>query len=480
MKAAHLHLSNPDAQILVTFFTKSLNETIKSLITKFYRHYRDADPDWAMIHIRHGWGGSSKEGVYSDACRRAGLSPMTLSDAKVFATRDKEPFDVVCQHLIDNASIEKFYDHVLIDEGQDFPSSFYKLAYSITKGQRDRKNIVWAYDELQNILNVKIRSPEELFGTASDGQPVVSLDRAAQGLPKGAENDILLSKCYRNQREVLVVAHALGFGIYHDIVQLLESAEHWEDVGYRLREGNLAQLGSDIVIERPAENSPISLDGVTGFPLIDTYAAEDLVGECAWAVDQIRRFIAGGLHPQDIIVISLDDRNARAYFKQLSTDLASTGINTHNLLGDPYSDPPFFVEGRVTLSTIYKAKGNEAPAVIILGLDGAGRRTRSGRNKVFTAFTRSKAWLRVSGIGSIAVGLIGEVAIALQNFPFLRFKMPDLQQVEFIQRDLSKKQAKLKRIREQYLRELQRQGFTEDQAKELLSEDAGGATRNSQ
>jgi len=57
MKVAHLHLNNPSATILITFFTKSLRATIKNLITKFYRHYSETDPDWKVIHIRHGWGG---------------------------------------------------------------------------------------------------------------------------------------------------------------------------------------------------------------------------------------------------------------------------------------------------------------------------------------------------------------------------------------------------------------------------------------
>jgi superfamily I DNA and RNA helicase len=56
--------------------------------------------------------------------------------------------------------------------------------------------------------------------------------------------------------------------------------------------------------------------------------------------------------------------------------------------------------------------------------------------------------------------------------------MPDLERVELIQRDMSKKQERLKRIRDQYLRELQKQGFTEDQALELLQEDAGGSSRS--
>ncbi|MEN5220728.1 ATP-binding domain-containing protein [Stenotrophomonas sp. TWI602] len=476
MKAAHLHLTNPSARILITFYTKSLNETIRSLITKFYRHYKDEDPDWTLIHVRHGWGGGRKAGVYHDACVRAGIESLSFPVAKQRAGA-ADPFDYACaDYLKQIDSSQEYYDYFLIDEGQDFPSTFYHLAYLITKGDRDKKNIVWAYDELQNILDVKIRSPEQLFGSDSNGA-LVSLDRSSANLPRGTENDIVLSKCYRNQREVLVVAHALGFGVYGQLVQMLESAEHWGDVGYEMKQGDFNQPGSRIIIERPARNSPLSIGQVEGFPVIETFVAGDIEEEFDWASGQVSSFISGGLNPHDIIVVCLDDRNVRYYFREISSRLAAAGLNSHNLSADSYSDLPFFAEGRVTLSTIYKAKGNEAPAVIIVGLDGAGRRTRSGRNKVFTAFTRSKAWVRASGMGDVAVGLMGEVNSALRKFPVLEFDMPDLQNINFIQRDLGKKQAAIKKIRDQYLRKLELEGFTEDEALGLL-EEGDGPTRS--
>lgn len=478
MKVANLHSRNPDSKILVTFFTKSLNETIRTLITKFYRHYRDVDPNWDNIHVRHGWGGSVKGGVYYDACMRSGVAPLNFSQARSSAAPGIEPFDEACRNYISSPKVKvEYYDYVMIDEGQDFPTSFYELVYSIAKGSRDKKSIIWAYDELQNILDVNIRSPEALFGVDGAGEPLVSLDRAARQLPMGAENDIVLSKCYRNQREVLVVAHALGFGIYSNIVQLLESREHWEDVGYVVERGDLARVGSTIRITRPVDSSPLRLDPIEGFPVIGHYVATDLDGECQWACAQIRSFLAAGLQAQEVLVICLDDRNARSYFKELSQQLAIAGVATHNLLADTYSDPPFFIDDKVTLSTIYRAKGNEAPAVVIVGLDGAGMRTRSGRNKVFTAFTRSKAWVRASGIGDIARAFVAEIDMSLAHFPHLDFEMPNLRDIDFIQRDITEKQARLKRIRNQYLRELKDEGYTEEQALELLEGEANGPAR---
>ena len=208
MKAAHLHLNNPSANILVTFFTKSLRATLKNLIAKFYRHYAESDPDWKVLHIRHGWGGASVPGVYSDACRRKGIVPLNFADARRISKDSGNAFQTVCDHLLSLGPLEPHYDHVLIDEGQDFPASFYQLCYAITKGTRDKKSIVWAYDELQDILNGKIRQPDELFGKDGTGEPYVSLDRTSAALPPGATNDAVLSKCYRNQRNVLVAAHA--------------------------------------------------------------------------------------------------------------------------------------------------------------------------------------------------------------------------------------------------------------------------------
>ena len=55
-------------------------------------------------------------------------------------------------------------------------------------------------------------------GADENGDPAITLDE-----------DVVLHKCYRNPLEVLVCAHALGFGIYgKKIVQMLENEERKE------------------------------------------------------------------------------------------------------------------------------------------------------------------------------------------------------------------------------------------------------------
>jgi superfamily I DNA and RNA helicase len=324
---------------------------------------------------------------------------------------------------------------------------------------------------------VKLRTPEELFGNDPDGEPRVSLDRTAGRLPAGATNDTVLSKCYRNQRQVLVVAHALGFGIYANIVQLLESREHWEDVGYRV-ETDRYEVGQQISILRPQENSPSSLQVPARAPLITTQVAGDIVEELKWVTDEIVDFIAGGLNPEDIMVVCLDDRHARDYFRDLSVALSRKKISTNNIIA-PYTEPPFTIPGHVTLSTVYRAKGNEAAVVFAMGVDAASTLSRAGRNVIFTALTRTKGWLRVSGIGQRATRLVAEISKAEREFPRLKFRMPDLEQVEMIQRDLSEKQAKLHKIREEYVQRLRDEGFDEEEINDAIFEAKDGRSKTS-
>ncbi len=189
---------------------------------------------------------------------------------------------------------------------------------------------------------------------------------------------------------------------------MLEDKEHWEDVGYEVLTGPL-KVGEQVEIFRPEQNSPLLIPEVPGVPLVTSFIANDILTEVAWVVEQVELFLEGGLSAEEILIISLDDRHARGYFKTISESLSALGVSTNNVIADPYNEPPFSIAGKLTLSTVYRAKGNEAAAVFVLGLDGINSKTREGRNKLFTAMTRSKAWLRLSGIGRAARVLCKEL-----------------------------------------------------------------------
>ena len=122
----------------------------------------------------------------------------------------------------------------------------------------------------------------------------------------------------------------------------------------------------------------------------------------------------------------------------------------------------------MTLSTVYRAKGNEAALVFAIGVDAIITGARSGRNKLFTAFTRTKAWLRVSGISDKADQVLSELDIAVDRSPRLEFNMPDLREIETIQRGFSKKAAIAQAARKKYIKELRTAGLSEDEIAEEL------------
>jgi superfamily I DNA and RNA helicase len=423
MKAALTHLRNPEARILYTFYTKGLYQHIKRLITRFYRQFEDSDPDWTRLHILHGWGGYSGEGVYFNACMANNVKPISFREAKYQGT---DPFDYACTTLLQSVEVQPAYDYILVDEGQDFPASFIKLCIKLAVNNR----VIFAYDDLQTIFQAASPSVNEIVGVDKNQKPLVDLTE-----------DVVLYKCYRNPREILLIAHALGFGIYSNIVQMLENKDQWTDLGYTVIKGDFI-TGSDTEIERPKENSlPTISMNQTINEIVKAIVYNTFDDEINSTVKNIKADIEDGLRPDDILVICVDDRNAKNYLSLIASKLNIEGIGFNNLHDDSYGIRDFYKESQVTLSTVHKAKGNEAFMVYILGVDALYTTYASvrERNILFTAMTRAKGWVRISGIGTAAEECKKEIETALENFPFLRFKYPSPPEIKTIKRDLAEK-----------------------------------------
>lgn len=423
MQAALAHLRNPHARIAVTFYTKSLYQHIKQLITRFYRQFDDRDPDWEQLRILHAWGGQVNQGLYYYAATSFGETALNFSQAS--SINPRRPFEEVCNRLLASSRITPLFDYIFIDEAQDFPPAFLQLALKLAEDQK----LVIAYDVFQTIFDVEVPSAEVLFGKTPSGEPAVTF-----------QEDLVLHKCYRNPLDVLVCAHAIGFGLYSARpVQMLESKEHWEDFGYVVESGSLVS-GQEAIILRPADNSPTAITstgGANNVITVETFG--QFWDEVEAVAGRIFHDVKNeGLSPEDILVISVDDRNARIYFSELTKRLHSLGLKTHNLQSDSYSLRNFTEKDCITLSTVYKAKGNEAVAVYVVGIDALFHSpTARARNIIFTAMTRTKGWLYVSGIGPAALDFKTEVDRAISNLPRLRFPYPSEEQLIRLKRDLS-------------------------------------------
>lgn len=425
MKAANIHLRFPDSMILFTFNTQSLYNQAKSLISKFYRYHSDFDPDWEKLHVRHAWGGRSRPGVYSDLSSRQGLDPLTFESATTI--NPQVPFQACCERAL-SQPIRPEYDFILVDEAQDFPPAFFRVLFALSKPPHQ---ISWAYDELQSLSLLEIPQPEELFGKSETGKPRVSLEGDYAG---GIEKDLVLHRSYRCPQSVLMVAHAIGLGLYNTdgCVQMLEDKSSWEAIGYEIKSGELKK-GEKVVVYRPPANSPNRIAEIYrgSQPIMMTKVFSSREEELDWVansiVDDIR---TEGVSPENITVISLDSRKSKPYLSALQRRLVehSIGSTIPGLIND---SAEFAEPGRVTLSTVYRAKGNESHIVYILAFDALYDYVEqaANRNKAFASITRSKAWVRITGVGSKMERAQNEVQRILADQPHFRFVFPDVKAI---------------------------------------------------
>jgi len=92
----------------------------------------------------------------------------------------------------------------------------------------------------------------------------------------------------------------------------------------------------------------------------------------------------------------------------------------------------FRVDDAVTCSSIYRAKGNEAPKVYIVNSNhcATGSEMIKLRNTLFTAITRSRAWVKVCGVGPNMRVIENEIRECINKDYNLKFKIPTLQALD--------------------------------------------------
>lgn len=431
MKAALTHISNEDFKILFVFNTQSMYNQIKSNIEKYTIEEASKAPDWDRLLVLHAWGGRKKEGLYSFLCSQYGLSPKTLYEARNMS----DPYQYIFSDFLSKkkGEIQPIFDMVLIDEAQDFPPAFFETIYYITK---EPKRIIWAYDEFQSLNELKISDPETLFGTDKDGNPNMSNDSIKGQYEDGIDKDYMLPNSYRNPRKVLLYAHGLGLGLYSERAKVpMQDKYSWEARGYEIiqpRDKNKFEENDHIVVERPEkysknileklvdEHSKFSSNDIIKFKNFDTIKQElDSV------IKTIRYLINNDkIEPEEIVVISLDKSSANSHFNYIRTNLNSYGVLCITP-GFVESSDLFKEKGRVTLTTAFRAKGNEANIVFVINSQKAiSDSTLRQRNALFVSITRSRGWCYITGNGPDAVKLKKEIDAIDNDYPKFEFDFP--------------------------------------------------------
>jgi superfamily I DNA and RNA helicase len=237
------------------------------------------------------------------------------------------------------------------------------------------------------------------------------------------------------------------------------------------------EAGEKVVIDRPAENSLISVSDSCEFDdILEVEIKDSPAEEIKYVVDSIVAAIKDGLRPDDILVVSVDDRNTKMYLEGLERRLSAKGVKTNNIHGT-FGAPDFSVDDHVTLSTVHKAKGNEAYMVFVIGVDAlypnpSGRQ----RNILFTAMTRAKGWVRVSGSRPEAKYFKAEIKQVKEYFPHLAFIYPGKDQIKVMRRDLEEETSR--RLRAERLLEEAASDMSPEEIEEYLRRNLGRLGRS--
>lgn len=477
-RVAKLHIKYPNWDIGFIFFTRSLYDQVLELITLYCQELGDRDPNWQKIKVMHSWGGREQNGFYSDLAKRTGMTPLNVTDVKnqIGNTGPNESFEYIClslarnqlmkggystqqisqiaeiqnlepnqilfaSEMIQTAYIEietnkislfpELYDALFVDEGQDLPPICYKLLLSSLK---EPKRLYWAYDEAQGIGSLTIPSSAAMFGRDVSGKPRVDV---AGTYPGGIQKSHRMHRCYRTPRLLLMTAHALNMGLLREegALQGVTTKDDWEALGYTITEGDFSvtsvSQGRNVTLTRDRKASPHPIDHESfkqkdslGDVLI-SQAFDSEIDECDWIAQQVTKDLELGFKPDDIIITALSGNKEREYMQMLKEALTRSGVD--NFIAGVDGDRSIFrMAGKVTISNIFRTKGNEAWKVYACRFHYANQPLRwknetdlQKRNEAFVALTRTKVWCVVTGLED---AIFNELKLIIASVPNLTFK----------------------------------------------------------
>lgn len=401
-KAAYLHARQPNWRIALMFYGRTLYEPLRDMVRRFYFEHTQREPDWNRLRLQHAWGAKDRAGVYTEIAAHVGVASLGISEAKK-RYRGSRIFEGACGEVLSAMATrypDPLYDVALMDEAQDLPATFMEMVYRVTAPP---KRIVWAYDDLQNLGVYRPTSPAELFGTNAAGLPNVRDLAHDEG---DARADIILPVCYRNTPWALTTAHAIGLGVFRrpvglertGLLQFYDDPELWKDIGYVVEQGVVAP-GEKVTLVRGAHSTPTYFtDLIQPQDAVQCFTFQNASEEAEWVADSILGNLENdGLTPHDVMIVS-----ANPFLRAEDAMLLIKALTRRNIpVHYPTGDELFGTKPSVPIAIINRAKGNEAAMVYVVHAEhGAGLQDPvRRRNTLFTAITRSRAWVRVTGSG---------------------------------------------------------------------------------
>jgi superfamily I DNA and RNA helicase len=201
-----------------------------------------------------------------------------------------------------------------------------------------------------------------------------------------------------------------------------------------------------VVLERAAQSYPEYFERLlTREDALSIHQFETDQAQAEWVASSIETNLKQDeLEADDMLIVLPSAYTAKSEMTAIAGALARRGISSH-LAGVTSSRDELFVANSIAMAHIFRSKGNEAPMVYVVnahhGAFGVDLITR--RNTLFTAITRSRAWVRICGVGP-SMQIISQEVRAVQDRGFkLKFRVPtqpELAKMRQIHRELSEQE----------------------------------------
>ncbi|MFW5394074.1 ATP-binding domain-containing protein, partial [Yersinia sp. 2544 StPb PI] len=301
------------------------------------------------------------------------------------------------------------------------------LVYKFTK---EPSKIVWAYDELQNLGEYKMLPPEKLFGSDGNYIPFVTLKNEIDK----PQQDVMLPICYRNPPWTLTLALSLGLGIYRKdgLVRMFRDPLFWNNIGFETVGGKLG-LGHGVTLQRSKDRTPdFFYELINPDDAIVVNKFETNEEQAKWVANQIKENIESQeLEASDILVIFPVPYTMARQAAYLTYELRNLKIDCH-IVGKDTTRDIIFRDNSIAITHIHRAKGNEAAMVYVMNSQfyQGGYELGKKRNSLFTAITRTKAWLRICGVGPDMDIIVNEYGEVVNNNYRLSFNYPNSEKID--------------------------------------------------
>lgn len=278
-----------------------------------------------------------------------------------FARENPEWYQTIC------------FDVLFVDEGQDFePEEFGLLLDLVRPSPRTQeKPLIVFYDDAQN-----------LYGRSRPVWRDIGINVAV------GDRSRVMRECFRNTRQIIEMAFNVLLGSQAPPSVRVQTRTY-ADVAYLKDQGLVEEVGDHFRVGFAEREYTV--------PIVRSFAQEG--AEVDWLAQEIVRLIEEEeVRPEDILVTFY--RSKLFDYRRLESLIQSRlpDLGFIYPFGDSDDKDRFiFQPGCLTVSTVYGAKGYDAPITFVVGVDRFDY-NKEGRAAFYVGATRAKLLLYVTGV----------------------------------------------------------------------------------